>query len=431
MDKLEEATGRVQPPLKKESNPDRLSLALEPESAAIECKKTLFTAQRDVTGTRNVDNYLIVDCGGGTVDIATHGIDDNHVMELAPSAGNMSGGITINQRFRYFLSCFVDDPDFVRFLSDPDPEVRSKRESEINRIVYTNFETQKICFGNQGREDSFVVEFNHVFSKKFDKLMETKAATLNHTNIQIEDDGSRMRLSHTQMGKFFEPTIVEIKDLICGHIETNNLSLVIDTIFWVGGFGGCKYLRNQLEAAIDSKFGRKYTHSCPSEPDLAVVRGALAFRCDPSVIQRRKADATYGIACRIPFDESKHRKDYRQDDDDDHSKKWCDNIFSTFIERNEDICTNEIFVKQYRPLTRSTKLIALTFYSAPHSNVWYTTESGVTELATMEVDIAGRGRDREIEVVFDITHTEIQVCARDKRSKNEYKIVVDFLFSHQ
>ncbi len=74
-------------------------------------------------------------------------------------------------------------------LSEPDAEVRSKRESEINKIVYTTFETQKICFGNQ---DSFVVEFPYTFWNDFGELMEKKAATLNHTNIHIEDDGSRM-----------------------------------------------------------------------------------------------------------------------------------------------------------------------------------------------------------------------------------------------
>ena len=138
--------------------------------------------------------------------------------------------------------------------------------------------------------------------------------------------------------EFFEPIIVE---LIFDH-KTNNLALTIDTIFWVGGFGGCRYLKNKLKPAINSKFGRNYTHSCPPEPQLAVVRGAVAFRYDPSVILQRKA-GTYGIACRIRFDENKHRKNYCLDDEDDHSKKWCDNIFSTFIERNEDICAKRNF----------------------------------------------------------------------------------------
>ena len=428
MGNLEEATGRVQPPPKEESNPEKLSLALEPESAAIWCKKKIDTAQRN-----DVETYLVVDCGGGTVDIATHGISNGHVQELAPSAGNMSGGTTINETFRHFLSCFIGDPGFTRYFSVPDPVKRSKRVSDINKIVYTAFEEQKIIFGNQERKDSFVVEFTYAFIQDFGKLMEGKAESLNHTNVQIEEDGSKMRLSRSKMVEFFKPTIDDISKLICDHIRAKGLAPTLDKIFWIGGFGGCRYLRSQLQEAINNQFHtelkREYACSCPTEPQLAIVKGALAFRCDPSVIQKRKADATYGIACSMPFVKGKHRPDYSVDDEDNRSKKWCKNIFSTFIERDESICTNEVFVTNYVPLSKSQKTMTLTFYSALHPNVWYTTDRGVNQLAKMVVNIAGYGRDRDVEVVFDVTHTEIQVCVRDKLSQNEYKIVIDFLFS--
>ncbi len=430
MGNLEEATGRVQPPPKEELNPEKLSLALEPESAAIWCKKMIDISP----GGNDVKNYLIVDCGGGTVDIATHGIIGGHVHELAPSAGNMSGGTTINERFRDFLSHFVDDPGFVQYFSVSDVVERSRRKSEINKIVYTIFEDQKMSFGNaeieSSKEDSFVVEFCPNFARSFSQLMEGKSVK----NVTIEDEGTQMRLSHAKMTEFFQPTIDKIGKLICDHIHTNNLASKIDTIFWVGGFGECQYLRNELEAAINRDFckgEKKIRYSYPPEPKLAIVRGALAFRYDPSVIQQRKADATYGIACRIPFDENKHPIEYCVDDENDCSRKWCKHIFSTFIERNESICTNEVFVANYSPVRSSQRVSRLTFYSAPHTNVWFTTDRGVTELAKMDINIAGYGRDRDIEVVFDVTHTEIQVCARDKQSKNEYKIVVDFLFSEQ
>lgn len=75
----------------------------------------------------------------------------------------------------------------------------------------------------------------------------------------------------------------------------------------------------------------------------------------------------------------------------------------------------------------------LTFYSAPHNNVWYTTDSGVTEIDKMSFNIAGYSRDREIEVVFefDVTLTEIHVCVRDRQSKKCNKIVFDFLSNNQ
>ena len=71
------------------------------------------------------------------------------------------------------------------------------------------------------------------------------------------------------------------------YIQENNLDRVIDTIYWVGGFGGCKYVRNQLEKHLETKFqGCTYQFPVPPEPELAVIRGA--FRCDPRVIREGK-----------------------------------------------------------------------------------------------------------------------------------------------
>ncbi len=200
--------------------------------------------------------------------------------------------------------------------------------------------------------------------------------------------------------EFFKPIIDEICMLICDYIHVNDLASVIKIFFWIGGFGGCNYLRNQQLSTE-----RNYEHCCPPQPELAVLRGTLVSQCDPSVIQQRKADATYGVGCRIPFNKGKHRLDYRKDDEDDHSQKWCSNIFSTFIERGESICTNEVLVCKYSISNRSQQTIVLTFYSSPYNNVWYTTDSGVTEIAKMSFNIAGYSRDREIEVVFEFDVT--------------------------
>ena len=411
-------------------NPDKLSLALEPESAAIECKRAIHRTQGDQMWRQTVNNYLIVDCGGGTIDIATHGTIGEHIQELASSEGNMSGGVNVNENFRDFLSRYVDDPNFQRYLSVSDESKWSKRVADLNKLVYTTFELQKTSFGDDEKKDGYLIDFPWDFSKEFGEKMEEKAARASTHDIEIEEDGSQMRLSWSQMAKFFAPCVESIGGLIINHLRNRNLVRVIDTIFWVGGFGGCKYLRNQIKSKLEQEFGEgEFFHSCPPDPHLAVIKGALAFRCDPNVIQRRKSDATYGISCRIPFIQGRHRSDYCVEDKEDSSKKWCENIFSTFVEKHESICTNEVFVAKYSPTTTYQRVITITLYSADDCQVWYTTDRGVTELAKMDVTVEGFGRNREIEVIFDITHTEIQVCARDMQSHNEFKMVADFLLS--
>ena len=53
----------------------------------------------------------------------------------------------------------------------------------------------------------------------------------------------------------------------------------------------------------------------------------------------------------------------------------------------------------------------------------------VGELELQLPDARRRGTDREVEIVFDFSHTEIQVRAFDKSSQAEVKTVLDFLSS--
>ena len=109
--------------------------------------------------------------------------------------------------------------------------------------------------------------------------------------VEVEDDGAVMRIYDTKMKEFFQPAIDGITKLIEEHLLKYKIARTIDTIYWVGGFGGCKYLRRELEMAIGKKFhGCKYHFPVPPEPEFAVIQGAHSFRCNPNVVPKRKPD---------------------------------------------------------------------------------------------------------------------------------------------
>ena len=416
---LEVAQGH-QSPVTNEAHPEKLYLALESESAAIQCLQEENMLLSDAT-----QNYLIVDCGGGTVDIATHATIGGRIHELASSVGNFKGGTTVNEEFKSFLAEFVDDPDFREYLGTLNDAEKSHRKASINTLIYTNFEAQKLSFVAEEESKSFLVKFPWPFAKKFAEKLEEKGMSLNNSDVQIEEEGSQMRLSPRKMAEFFKPSIDCIGSLIINHLHNVN---IVDTVFWVGGFGGCQYLRSELESRLKAEFPSKnYNFITPLKPQLAVIRGATAFRCEPEVIQQRKSDATYGIDCRVPFREDIHRPEYCEDDEEIAGKKWCGNIFSTFVQKNESIWTNEVFVADLVPTRCLKNNVCFTIYCAPRQDVMYTDEDGITELASIDLNIAGYDRNRAIEIVVDTTHTEIQVCVRDKQTNKEVKAVVDFL----
>ena len=305
------ATGDHSPP-QEEKSPEKLSLASEPESAAIHCRHKAKVAGKGPQDVVSAKKYLVVDIGGGTVDIASHAIVGGSIEEIATPAGNFWGGTTVNEEFSKFLQKFVGDPNFSRYLENRSPEDQARHKADLNGLLYTTFESQKKRFGSGEAQDSYTVGFPHSFSKVYKDSLVKKGRALNKKgdkSVEVEDDGTTLRICDSKMKEFFQPAVDGIMNLIESHLRDNKIARTIDTIYWVGGFGGCKYLRNQLESLIGEEFqGCTYHFPIPPEPELAVIRGATTFRCDPSIIAKRKADSEDFDPALFPKKDEEHHQ---------------------------------------------------------------------------------------------------------------------------
>ena len=92
--------------------------ALEPEAAAIYCQKEFALIERAHNVKNDSCHYLIVDCGGGTVDIAAHKLTrhengDLKIEELVHVHGGPLGGFAVNDQFeKMFVNiCKISDND--------------------------------------------------------------------------------------------------------------------------------------------------------------------------------------------------------------------------------------------------------------------------------------------------------------------------------
>lgn len=138
-----------------EDSPDSLSLALESESAAIYChemlKRKLVAPHCEMPQEQQTTHtYLIVDIGGGTVDISAHkvigyvGLQKCPIVEeLHPPVGNDCGGVKVNQAFVTFLERLVSDIGFSNFVETCDPESNARSKFELNQVINVAFEEQK------------------------------------------------------------------------------------------------------------------------------------------------------------------------------------------------------------------------------------------------------------------------------------------------
>ena len=271
------ATGNRSPP-QVEQSPEKLLLASEPESAAVHCQRKAKEAGGRSHYLVRANNYLVVDIGGGTVDIASHKFVGDHIEEIEPPAGNFWGGTTVNEEFSKFLQEFVDDPMFSSYITNSTPEKQAQHKADLNKLLYIEFEMQKKRFGSGDGGDSYVVQFPHSFIKQYKDSLVEKGRALNskgYKSVQFEDDSAVMRIQDSKMAEFFQPAIDGIASLLEAYMKKYKIAHTIDTIYWVGGFGGCEYLHKRLEAIMEETFlGCKYYFPIPPAPELAVVLGA-------------------------------------------------------------------------------------------------------------------------------------------------------------
>lgn len=422
------STANARVPTKiNEASPDNLSLALEPEGAAIHC-------QKEIEQTRSLSGYVIVDAGGGTVDIACHEIigEKRDIQELSLSpeqSGNFCGGTAVNEEFQKFLGELVDDPGFK--LQEPDVEQdKLEWKAEINRLVYRTFESKKILFGRQDHNHTtYPVIIPDALWEIYHDDLEKNVTAMNKEgdmSVQMEGRRRKLKLSPEKMASFFRAPIDETANLLVNILCTHGKK--ISRVYLVGGFGGCPYFQQEIKKKTKEMLNRTVDFRIPREPDLAVVRGATAFRNDPTVIRSRKANATYGIGVSFPFDSKKHsdcgdRKYYNKD-----WEEWrCKSILSPFVLTGDSVRNDEIFVTSVNPHSKSSDSATFKIYSTPNKDTKYCDMADVSKLGTLTVQRGGHGLDRKVHVVFDITHTEIQVLAVDTTSGNVKKTVVDFL----
>ncbi len=417
-----------------ETEPDKLTLALEPESASIFCKNMSpqsAALQCRVHYPFKSSSFLVVDIGGGTVDISAHRISSSANTEVVhPPTGNDCGGSRVNKEFKKFLGDLVNDPRFSRYLHTGNSMTNAQHKAHLNELINDTFEKQKVIFGGQTSSlRTLNIRLPYTFMTVY--AADIQRGLHQHCRSQVQMSGQNLRISYAQMEKFMKPIVDGL--LSCMATTLRAVEPKVEAIYIVGGFGGCNY----ISTAIAERFGNVYRYIVPAEPDFAVVRGAVLYRRNPELVHARRVDATYGTSCTKRFDPLIHDEEYKFADDDGEVR--CDNIFCTIVECGDIISSEFVYTLNYHPIEHEAKHMSFSIYSSPDKDVWYTTgkrgkgrhskPATVQKIGKFKVDmpILTGDKSRIVEVTFDFSHTEIQVKGYDRTSGSEVKVVLDFL----
>lgn len=425
------------PGMPLETAPHKLTLALEPESASLYCHEMLSKGLvapycDNPSGSFVPHSYVLVDIGGGTVDISAHRIVDCStgsatVEEIRPPLGNDWGGTRVNREFVKFLERLVSDLEFSNYVNTQDVEVNIRNKCELNHLINVTFEEQKQIYGRLPKDKRkevvirLPVSMLEIYKEEIIEGIETVAPT------EVKLVRQNLRISPTKMEDFFNPVVTEI--LLCMKGVLGSVEGLLDVIYLVGGFGGCPYIYRKI---VD-EFGIGYRCVVPPNPEYAVVEGAVVFQADPSVIHSRRADATYGKSVIRPFNTKIHDLSHRICSDNTF---YCDDLFQVIVEVGDVLHPNYVYTCTSLPSHSHQRNMCIEIFCSPFkaSEVWYVSGKGseaAEKIGELVVEFQDPESDklREIEFVFDFSHTEIFITAYDKSSGVEFKTVLDFLSS--
>ena len=254
-------------------NPDKLSLVLAPEAAALYSQEAVKHMRDPLVAAAigRPKKYMVIDIGSGT-DITAHvEVDGDSVVV---SSGNAWGGMQVNEEFSKLLQVIVNDPDFKKFKAQ---EYHTRNMAVLNNILYNEFEGHKVMFVEEKIEE-IEVDLPATFVRFYEKDLVSGAKKLR--GIEYEED----RL-YIEKGVIESKLLGPVIDGIIEGIQTAiaNSKDIFDTFYLVGGFGGCKYVHEKVSKAIE-KFYKSKGHVIavnvivPPSPQLAVATGAVMWR---------------------------------------------------------------------------------------------------------------------------------------------------------
>ena len=380
---------------------------LEPEAAAMFCQQQILDMKQN-DSNELTSHYLVVDCGGGTVDIAAHKLTKTSdgkvsIEEIHQAHGGPFGGFIVNDEFERMLE------KLFQLKKEGINELKSKFPRPWVKLMYKEFEFSKcqtdsksptaITINFQSKMLSYIVEKT---GKDITQLVEEY--THHKVEWDVDDDG--LVLPFSTVNGLFQPVVLQIIMAIKQVLKKPECQCV-EKIILVGGFAESNILFEEVEKEFSPTIAVKKS----SAPSLSVLKGAIIYGRNQNMIKSRKMCQSIGIETWDDFETSIHDENRKVISD---GKAFCKNIFTKFVEINESV-NSEQNLEYIFPLTsKAQKNCNIRIVGSHHNKTFYTDEEECYEVGMITVNDLPKydsGKSREVLVSLNVSGTEITVSA--------------------
>ncbi|PKC17240.1 actin-like ATPase domain-containing protein [Rhizophagus irregularis] len=391
---------------------ERLQFTTEPEAAAIYC---MYSSLKEHKLTEPGTTFMIVDCGGGTVDLTTRKLlEENQLGEVTRRAGDFCGSTFIDNEFIELLKCKVGN-SAVDLL-------REEHYGQLQYLVQEFCQNVKLPFTGNNPDFSYEID-----------LEEIAPALLQYVTglekIFMEEKEWMIQLDFNTIKSMFDPIIGRIIGMI--RVQLDNSSEKCSAIFLVGGFSQSKYLQKRIE----KEFGRLVENiSVPNQPIAAVVSGAAIYgkslqesknlksmnnvKC---VIATRVMDYTFGVLISCLWK-----------DGDPLDRLTSDGRIDKFLKivKCDDIVTidQEFTTEDLVPIYPDQTTITFDIYYTREQDADYCNEPGMKLLGSLLIDLpeVHLGTNRPCTFCLSFGDMEIKARAFNQTNGQHYQTKFEF-----
>ncbi|CAG8601319.1 20657_t:CDS:2 [Rhizophagus irregularis] len=348
-------------------NSKNLQFTTEPEAAAIYCMENkLNELQEDDIGM----TFMVVDCGGGTVDLTTRKLVGINPLQLGE----------VKERIRDFCGSTFVDKMFIDFL---------------------------LPFTGDNREFNYELD-----------IEEYAPALLQYVDEEIremmEENGWMINIKYNDIKLMFDPIIESILHLIRKQLDV--IQETCSKMFLVGGFCENKYLQNRIKKEFQDTVK---LIEVSAQPIAAISREAVVY--GSNILEYKESDKesgifsivlkyTYGV--KLCFD-------WKEDIDSSYSKTTDGKNFkfNPLVKRGTKVEVDQEFSLDHHNLPLSCqKVYNFQLYRTPEYNAEYCDAPGMELVGTMQIDLpeVHLGFDRPLSFGISFGHQmEITAFARN------------------
>ncbi|RIA90030.1 hypothetical protein C1645_876360 [Glomus cerebriforme] len=392
----------------KSKSSQKLQFVTEPEAAAIYCIKLQECDSLTIGST-----FMIVDCGGYTVDLTTRKLVGNEPLQFGE----------VTECIRDFCGSTTIDKEFIKFLREKlgtraiDLSIEN-HYYEFQQLVKEFRLRIKEPFTGDNTEISYELDIEEKGSNIMQYVNEETREIMKEKNWMIE-------FKYDDMKKMFDIVVNRIIRLI--HIQLSNNQETCSAIFLVGGFSENKYFQKRIMQEFHDKV---QTISVPDKPIDAIARGGLIYGLsinsdlnklenNANVICSRILKYTYGIQLSSDWKEGIDPPDRKNSDG-----KICK--FSPLARKGTEVVLDQTFSFNFKPELHQTHAKFEVYYTYEDSTK-YINEPGMILLGVINIDLPDAHLDNR-SIDFGLIFGEMKITALARNQLNGQQHLTTFCY---